>query len=145
MIFDSKSTTETEEFAKNFVEGLEPSASSGRLVGLSGELGAGKTAFVKAVAKALGVKEEITSPTFVILKRFTIHDSRFKNLIHIDAYRLEHPSELENLGWKQLLADPKNLILLEWPEKVADILPQGMIEVSFEYIDEKTRRIEFKN
>ncbi|MFA6295463.1 MAG: tRNA (adenosine(37)-N6)-threonylcarbamoyltransferase complex ATPase subunit type 1 TsaE [Candidatus Paceibacterota bacterium] len=93
------------------------------VVGLSGHLGAGKTAFVKAVAKELGVVGEITSPTFVIMKMYSVSQkivekSRFHQLIHIDAYRLENAQELEILNLQRLMLNKYNLIMIEWPENV---------------------------
>ena len=72
-----------------------------------------------------------------------IQDSGFKNLIHIDAYRLNNADELRNLGFADLLADPENLILIEWADKVADILPKDHIKLRFEFIDDTTRKISF--
>jgi tRNA threonylcarbamoyl adenosine modification protein YjeE len=102
------------------------------IVGLSGHLGAGKTAFVKEAARALGVTEDVTSPTFVIMKIYettpvgALKDIPWKRLIHIDAYRLERREELEALGWEKLVADPHNLIMVEWPENVGlDDLPES--------------------
>src|SRR3989344_3743235 len=83
---------------------------------LSGELGAGKTAFVKALARILGIKEDIISPTFVIMKFYPLTGQLFKQLIHIDAYRLEKADELTHLGFEELCKDPVNLICIEWPE-----------------------------
>ena len=99
------------------------------VVGLSGHLGAGKTAFVKSVAKTLGVKEDVTSPTFVIMKTYglnanaevrPLHDAPvpWKRLIHIDAYRLERPEEMEALRFEDIVADKNNLVMVEWPENV---------------------------
>jgi tRNA threonylcarbamoyladenosine biosynthesis protein TsaE len=88
------------------------------LVGLSGHLGAGKTAFVKLVAKELGDSEEVTSPTFVLMKLYETKNDRFPRLVHIDAYRLERPEELEALDFEKLVADKNNLIMMEWPENV---------------------------
>ena len=123
--FTSNSLEETERFAKEWLEEISRSAPepSGKIaqafvVGLFGHLGAGKTAFVKIVAKILGVKEEITSPTFVIMKNYKINHPKWKNLIHIDAYRLEQREELEVLDFEGLVSNPENLIMIEWPEKV---------------------------
>lgn len=91
------------------------------IVGLSGHLGAGKTAFVKAVAAELGVAEEVTSPTFVIMKIYQVgskKNSPFEQLVHMDAYRLENAAQLEALRFEALAADPTNLIMVEWPENV---------------------------
>jgi tRNA threonylcarbamoyladenosine biosynthesis protein TsaE len=112
------------------------------IVAFIGDLGSGKTVFVQGFAKALGIKEKITSPTFVILKRFKIYDLRFKNLIHIDAYRIENPKEILDLGWEDLAGDPKNIILIEWAEKIKKILPKEYFLVKFKHINEKQRAID---
>jgi tRNA threonylcarbamoyl adenosine modification protein YjeE len=106
--------------------GLE--AEHATVVGLSGHLGAGKTAFVKCVAKELGIKEDVTSPTFVIMKSYNIdpvsvskrfgRDFPWKKLVHIDAYRLEKGEELKAVDFENIVSDAGNLILVEWPEQV---------------------------
>ena len=111
------------------------------VIGLSGHLGAGKTAFVKLVAKLLGVKEEVTSPTFVIMKMYEVDSSielsnnlmiPWRRLVHIDAYRLERPEELEVLNFEKLVADPHNLIMVEWPENVDLIKNPNVLRLEFE-------------
>ncbi|MBI4088939.1 tRNA (adenosine(37)-N6)-threonylcarbamoyltransferase complex ATPase subunit type 1 TsaE [Candidatus Kaiserbacteria bacterium] len=121
---------ELEEKAAHFIDSLTPKENA-TLATLSGELGAGKTAFVKAVAKALGVEEVINSPTFVLEKIYLLPEEKnFKRLIHIDAYRLEKGEELKPLGFDELMKDSGNLILLEWPEKVSDALPTPNVRIS---------------
>jgi tRNA threonylcarbamoyladenosine biosynthesis protein TsaE len=93
------------------------------LITLSGELGAGKTAFVKALGKALGITTHITSPTFVLLKSYPLSSQAFKQLVHIDAYRLSGKDELIPLSFSTYLTNPENLIVLEWPERVVGALP----------------------
>lgn len=118
-LFASHSLEETRNFAAEWLKTIAPVhdvRKEATLVGLSGHLGAGKTAFVKAVAAELGISEEVTSPTFVIMKIYDISRSSWKRLVHIDAYRLEKREELEALGWESLASDPGNLILVEWPE-----------------------------
>ncbi len=91
---------------------------------LEGELGAGKTALTKAIGRALGVVETITSPTFVIMKSYPIeNDEHFDTLVHIDAYRIEDTDELRVLHFEELLHDTKNYIVIEWPERIESILP----------------------
>ena len=102
------------------------------MVALSGDLGAGKTTFAQGVAQALGVQETVTSPTFVIEKIYKLENAKWQRLIHIDAYRLKGAHELEVLGWKELVADTGNLILIEWPERVAEAIPEGATRISFE-------------
>jgi len=134
--------TELETLARDFVAGLSPHVDRATFVGLSGELGSGKTAFVKAVAKAFGVNEEITSPTFVIEKRYLIpHGMPFRTLVHIDAYRLNGGAELRPLRFGETLVDPKNLVLLEWPEQVNDALPVDRQTLHFVHVDDTTRKI----
>lgn len=107
--------------AEALVAELTPKASGATLITLSGELGAGKTAFAGQVAAALGVTEDVPSPTFVLEKIYALtgESSRgFARLLHIDAYRFEHPDELAALGFDEAMADRENLILLEWPERI---------------------------
>ncbi|MFI5260272.1 MAG: tRNA (adenosine(37)-N6)-threonylcarbamoyltransferase complex ATPase subunit type 1 TsaE [Candidatus Paceibacteria bacterium] len=115
--------TELQAEATRFLDTLMPNQGGATLVTLTGELGAGKTAFTKAVASALGVAEVVTSPTFVLEKIYLLPPGKpFKRLIHIDAYRLESGGDLAPLGFDEFMEDTDNLILLEWPEKVADEL-----------------------
>ncbi|MCR4334374.1 MAG: tRNA (adenosine(37)-N6)-threonylcarbamoyltransferase complex ATPase subunit type 1 TsaE [Patescibacteria group bacterium] len=107
---------------------------SATIVGLYGDLGSGKTTFVKSLAKAYGITEHITSPTFVIMKFYP-------PLIHIDAYRLKSGEELITLGWEKIVSDPKNFICIEWPENVADIMPKDHIVMKFAFVDENTREV----
>ena len=113
------------------------------VVALEGDLGAGKTTFVQGVARALGIKESVTSPTFVIQKTYPLQGSDFKQLVHIDAYRLKGAHELEVLEWKDAVADPSNLIFIEWPERVAGALPTNTRALHLEFIDEQTRGINY--
>ncbi len=104
------------------------------VITLQGDLGAGKTTFTKAFAETLGIVESITSPTFVILKNYSLpspHSEYFKNLIHIDAYRLQNVDELKKLNFEQYLKG--NIICIEWPEIITDILPEKHIAISFEH------------
>lgn len=109
--------------ASAFAKGLVCRERGATLITLSGELGAGKTSFVQGIAGALGVPGPVTSPTFVLEKIYPLRGSVFSKLIHIDAYRLTSGDELRALGFDELMGDVQNLILLEWPEKVIDLLP----------------------
>lgn len=113
-----------------------------KIITLSGDLGVGKTTLTKELAKLLGVKEDIVSPTFVIMKKYKINNGKFKNLIHIDAYRLNNAEELFSLGWREISENKNNLIIIEWPEMVADCLNSGICRVVLDHKDEKTRVIE---
>jgi tRNA threonylcarbamoyladenosine biosynthesis protein TsaE len=113
-------------------------------VTLSGELGAGKTAFTKAVARTLGVEDVVTSPTFVLEKIYPLTNQVFNQLIHIDAYRLEKGADLAPLGLNELMKDPGNLIFLEWPERVADALPAPAKKISMVVNADNSRTISYE-
>lgn len=118
-----------------------------RLVLIEGELGAGKTTFVQALARALGVRERVTSPTFVIEKTYELPSKTrddIKRIVHIDAYRLSSLSDLTALGWERHIDDPHALILLEWPGRVREVYSHpGRIVVSFFHRGENEREIFF--
>lgn len=136
-----KSLEETQKFAEDFVSKLSPPQGRALVVGLYGNLGAGKTTLTQSIAKTLGVSETVTSPTFVIEKIYELVDQKFTHLIHIDAYRLEKSEELLHLGWKEINADKNNLILIEWPERVGDIMPEH-IKINLRHVSENEREIE---
>ena len=136
----SKSVLDTEKIAGEFIKKISTAIYDRALVvGLYGDLGSGKTTFTQSIAKIFDVTEDVTSPTYVIEKIYNIGHGNFKKLIHIDAYRLEREDELEKLGFRELLDDPKNLILLEWPERVAGLVPEDSIKIRFDiHGDERT-------
>ena len=126
---------EFEAEATRFTEGLITHTMHATVVALSGDLGAGKTAFVKAAAQVFGIEETVKSPTFIIMQAFELPEGAhgdFKHLIHIDAYRLNSEHELAVLGWHELVADPGNIIFLEWPEKVSRLIPDDALRISIE-------------
>lgn len=139
----SKSLADTEALVTPLLNFFHPQQTA-TVVALHGDLGAGKTAFAKMTAKILGIFDEVTSPTFVIEKVYEMASPHFpwKHFIHIDAYRLESPEEVVTLGWEKKIANPANLIFIEWPEKIADFLPSHAHHLYFTFIDETTRTIE---
>lgn len=136
---------EMADFAADMLGTLAP-RDDGRatVLALRGDLGAGKTAFTKALARHLGIDEHVTSPTFVIMKKYPIERGAFAQLVHIDAYRMHDGRELEMLGWPDLLKDAQNLIVIEWPERVDAVLPKDAITLSFSHVDETTREVSSK-
>lgn len=140
----ARSLEEFEAEAAKFALSLQPKKDGATFVTLSGELGAGKTAFTKIVARTFGVEEMVTSPTFVLEKRYALSKSQpFAHLVHIDAYRLEKGSDLAPLGFSELLNDPGNLIMLEWPERVQDALPSPDRHLSFAVIPDGSHTISY--
>lgn len=104
------------------------------IIGLEGELGSGKTTFIKAFAKGLGIKKRLTSPTFVLMKNY-------RNFYHIDCYRIKSYKDILGLDFQEIISNPKNIILIEWAEKVKKILPKDVIWIKFKIISEKEREI----
>lgn len=140
----SRSLADTVVEAQKVLELLkQKSVDKAVVVGLSGDLGSGKTTFSQSVADILGVTETVTSPTFVIEKVYHTKDTVFPQFVHIDAYRLDMSRELEVLGFKDLLSKKGTLIFIEWPEKVSDILPLDMHMLNFKFVDENTRTISY--
>lgn len=125
-----------EKFAKEILE--KKPKKTAFVVGLEGELGGGKTTFLQGFAKGLGIKEKILSPTFVIMKKFN-------NFYHIDCYRIEKPKELLDLGFKKITSNPKNIIVIEWADRIRKIMPKDTLWIKFDFINEKRRRITFRN
>ncbi len=111
------------------------------VIGLIGELGSGKTVFTKGFAEGLGLKKIITSPTFVLMRIYSLPVTRYSRLIHIDAYRLEKSKDLIDLGFKNLIRDSKNIILIEWADRIKNILPKNCLRIKFEHIDKNKRKI----
>jgi len=113
------------------------------VITLTGNLGAGKTTLVQSIARALGVSEVVTSPTFVVMKSYQTTHAVFTTLVHIDAYRIDDVAELEVLHFKELLATQNTLICIEWPERIMNAIPNGPIEVSLDLNPAGTRTISY--
>ncbi len=129
----------------------------GEVLCLEGDLGAGKTTFTQGLLKGLKVKGPYTSPTFLIMKHYQKEtknqklktknktrsiNSEIKNIYHIDAYRIKS-EDLIGLGWEEIISDPKNIIIVEWSERIKKILPKDSLKIKFEWLDENQRKISF--
>jgi tRNA threonylcarbamoyladenosine biosynthesis protein TsaE len=147
MIYKTKNPKETQKIASELVQKLLKSKPQKHaiVIALEGELGAGKTTFVKAFAKKLGIKSHITSPTFVLMKQYPIKKPAFKLLIHIDAYRLTNYKDLLPLSIKELISNPENIILIEWSERVKQILSQKCFTVHIDHTGKNQRKISIIN
>ncbi|OGZ63125.1 MAG: tRNA (adenosine(37)-N6)-threonylcarbamoyltransferase complex ATPase subunit type 1 TsaE, partial [Candidatus Spechtbacteria bacterium RIFCSPLOWO2_02_FULL_38_8] len=110
---------------------------------LVGELGAGKTQFAQGAAEYLGIKRNVTSPTFVLMKKYKLTGGNFNAMYHIDCYRLHSSRELLDLGWKEIAKEPNNIIFIEWAEKVKNILPEYTIWVTMKDIGNNKREVIF--
>jgi len=139
---------ETQKLGRDFVKKLLESAEKRDgtiVVALEGDLGSGKTTFVQGMAQGLGIKEQITSPTFVLIKKHRIKIQvsgfKFQDFYHIDCYRIDKPWQLQELGFEEIINDPRNIVAIEWAEKASKILPEDRIVIKFERVDENKRRI----
>lgn len=157
----SENEKETWKIAK---EVLQKASEQGvNVVLLQGELGAGKTTFSQGVLDAVGAEGPYTSPTFVIMKRYELNRSKFeignlksasklpasliggqvssfKFVYHFDCYRVGAEGILD-LGWEEIVADPQNLVLVEWPEKIEKIWPKKYIKLNFVHLEKNRRKI----
>jgi tRNA threonylcarbamoyladenosine biosynthesis protein TsaE len=150
MLKTSKNTKDTAKIAQMFLKQILKDNSKVKnkralTVGLSGDLGTGKTTFTQAAAKYLGIKRKVNSPTFVIIKKYLIKNPRFKFLFHLDAYRLKNEKELLHLGWEEIIANPEHLVFIEWPEHVAKIIPPKSHFVHISHTKKGYRNFKIKN
>jgi tRNA threonylcarbamoyladenosine biosynthesis protein TsaE len=137
---ESTSHEVTAKFASELVSSLTTASNEAIVIALYGDLGAGKTTFAKECAKVLGIETEtVTSPTFVIEKIYNISYKGFTRFIHIDAYRLTAPRELEVLGWNEIVGNPENIVMIEWPENVSELIPATAIKIAIDHKDENSR------
>ena len=145
--YTSNSKEETQKIASNFAKSLK----GGEVLCFYGNLGTGKTTFIQSLAKALGVKENVTSPTYVLIKKYKTANKKSipskkvvaKNIqypisniqffYHMDAYRLGSSQEALDLGLEEIWNDPANIIAIEWADKISDILPKNKIDLCFVY------------
>jgi len=138
----SKSEEETKRIGKELAQSTKNLKTEKALViSLFGDLGGGKTTFTQGFGQGLNIREKILSPTFVIMKRFEIQESRFSNFYHIDCYRIKDEKDLSSLEFREILEDSRNIIIVEWAERIQKVLPKQRIDVSFSFVDEKTRKI----
>ncbi len=137
----SKSEKETIQLGNE----LGKTCRGGEIFALEGDLGAGKTKFIQGLAKGLGVKEKINSPTFNIIKVYKIKDNKqIKSFYHVDTYRLQSDEDLINLGALEFLKDSQAVIAIEWPEKIKKLLSKQAKTIKIKHKTETEREIVIK-
>ncbi len=145
----STSPSQTQTLGQQMAEEIlkSPLQKGAVVVGLMGDLGGGKTTFLKGFARGLGIKKKILSPTFIIFKRFTIYPAwvkgtlPFTNFYHIDCYRIKKSKEILDLGFQEIITDPKNIVCIEWADRIKKILPKESILLKFKFKGKNKRRI----
>jgi len=148
-IFRSRSPAQTRKIGEILAGEIlkTPFSKKAFILGLEGDLGGGKTTFLQGVAKGLGIKQKILSPTFIIMRKFPISNSltvptqQFLNFYHFDCYRIEKLKEILDLDFKKSISEPQNIVAIEWAEKIKKIIPKKTIWIRFEFINQKTRKI----
>jgi len=133
---------ETQELGKSFAKTLK----GGEVLALYGDLGSGKTTFMQGLAKGLGIEKKIISPTFIIMRTYrreAAQEIRIRNLYHIDLYRINGEQDVEGLGLLELLGQPENIVAIEWPDKIENMLPEKRINIYFEYAGDDKRKVQF--
>lgn len=128
----TKSSKETQKLGEMLARELR----GGKIICLEGELGSGKTTFTQGLLKGLGVKGPYASPTFVIMKKYK------NNIFHFDAYRVKD-KDILNLGWKEIISDKKNIIVIEWADRIKKIIPKKAVWIKFKFIGKNTRVVSF--
>jgi len=138
-----KIISHSEKQTFNFGKKLAQKLKGGEVMALIGELGAGKTVLIKGIAAGLGIKKTITSPTFVLMKLYKIRNpkSEIRNLLHVDAYRLSSGQDLINIGLMDWLGKSDTVTVIEWADRVKEILPKKTIFVKIKMGKKKIERI----
>jgi len=138
----TNSAKQTFEFAEKFSKTLK----GGEIIGLVGDLGAGKTIFTKGLASGLGIKKNITSPTFVLMRIYEVRSEKLevRNFVHIDAYRIKSVKDLESIGAEEYFNRPDTIIIIEWADRIKKILPKKAKFIKIQHIEGNKRLINFK-
>lgn len=135
----TSSAEETRAFGAQIAEGLVP----GSLLCLRGDLGAGKTTFVQGMLEYFGAARPFVSPTFVIMKQYDVpkeNGAGIRRIYHADAYRVGE-GDFRQLGFAEWCGDQEGLVILEWPERIAAILPEKRIDITITSLSETEREI----
>lgn len=115
------------------------------VIALAGDLGAGKTTFVKMLAQQLGVTDTVTSPTFVVMKQYETSSPRFSHLVHMDAYRITDQTELLPLHFAALLDQPQTLVCIEWAELITEALPASYHRIHIDTVSDTVRHVTYES
>lgn len=138
MVKEEKYITENRNETVLLAEKFSKNLKLGDRLFFYGNLGSGKTTFIQGLAKGLGIKRRIISPTFIIVRHYALEAGNF---YHIDLYRTQDKLDILSLGIDEILDDKENIISVEWSEKIIDSLPEKRIEIHCKYLLENKREI----
>ena len=151
----TKSASQTQKLGEKIGRDLKPPV----VIALYGDLGSGKTTFIQGLAKGLGIKKRITSPTFVFIRQYEISlprspfghlgggeattstPARCDVFYHVDLYRIEKKDKVQNLGLEEIFSESQAVVAIEWAEKIKEILPKKRINLWFKYLNQNERKI----
>ena len=138
----TKNFEETQELGEEFAKKLR----GGEVLCLYGDLGSGKTTFVQGLAKGLGINGRIISPTFIIMRTYGVEQQELtiNTFYHVDLYRVANERDIEGLGLLEVLNDPQTVVVIEWPEKMENLLPENRMDIIFTYQGDDQREIVIK-
>jgi tRNA threonylcarbamoyladenosine biosynthesis protein TsaE len=137
---ESFSEARTEEIAADFAKGILP----GSVIAIYGELGAGKTVFARGFAMGLGITETVSSPTFTLMQEYKITGrDGLRWFYHLDLYRIEDSKAALVFGVDEYMSGPESVLLIEWAERIEDILPAGTMRVEISHAGGDKRKIRF--
>lgn len=137
----TQSAYQTQELGKKLGHSFLTEKGMPTTVCLWGDLGSGKTTFVQGLSKGLGIPNRLLSPTFIIVRRYTV-TKRFKYLYHLDLYRISQPSDVLSLGFTDMYGSEDSLVVVEWPERLGELLPKKRIDIRFTVRDDGTHSVE---
>jgi len=138
----SRSAEETKKVGEILAEEILKTKNSFNVIALIGELGAGKTTFLKGFAKGLKVRKKIISPSFLIFREYPFFYKKKKyKFYHWDFYRVNQKKEILNLGFKEVVNNPQNIVAVEWANKIKNILPKKCLRIYFYHKSPKEREI----
>lgn len=146
MIFNSHSPKETQKIASDLAQKIIKTK-KGAIIAMEGELGSGKTTFIQGFMASLGIEEKVKSPTFVLMKKYSIlKNFKFKILnskfvYHLDCYRIADHKDLRIPEFEEILNEEGSIVFIEWAERIKEILPKKHITVHIDHISENERKI----
>lgn len=151
---ETKSPSETKQAAKKVLELLRDRRERPLILALEGELGSGKTTFIQGLARALGIREKIQSPTFVLMKVYNLDskesprlrsENTFLRFVHVDAYRIERLAEARHLGLEDIFKDRDAIVVIEWADRIKKFIPRDAVWLHFRHKARTQRVIRMTN
>lgn len=138
MKFTTHSAQETQRLAKKILKQLQGK----NTVALYGQLGSGKTTFIQGLAKALGIKKRLVSPTYILMRSYPIsHNLSYNSMLHLDLYRVSSAADLKSIDFEELIKDKNNLVVVEWAEKLNANQIKNSLKLKFKIISQNRRQI----